>query len=69
MFGDLIELHIAASEELSEKLTVAVDGQPQEVEALTDGSYRVNFEHSPQQQGERLVTIDVAGFDSGGNLG
>ena len=69
VFGDLIELYVAASEELRENLTVAVDGQPQEVEALTDGSYRVNFEHSPQRQGERLVTIDVAGFDTGGNRG
>ena len=69
VFGDLMELNIAASEELSANPAVDVDGQPQEVDMLADGSYRVNFAHPPDQQGERLVTIDVVGFDTGGNRG
>ena len=69
VFGDLMELNIKANEEVDGNPAVQVDGQPQEVEALADGSYRVNFTHPPVQQDERLVTIDVVGFDTGGNRG
>ncbi|MEE3258219.1 MAG: hypothetical protein VX293_03325, partial [Candidatus Latescibacterota bacterium] len=69
VFSELVELRIVASEELRADPTVAIDAVAQEVEALKDGTYRVNFAHPPSQQGERLVDIKVAGFDWGGNEG
>ena len=69
VFSDLVELRIAASEPLREDPTVEVDDIQQEVEELEDGTYRVNFAHSPENQGERVADVEISGFDSGGNEG
>ncbi|HIG53554.1 MAG TPA: hypothetical protein EYQ18_06160 [Candidatus Handelsmanbacteria bacterium] len=69
VFSELLELRIAASEQLREDPEVEVDDELQEVERLDDGTYRVNFLHPPGNQEERMADIEVTGFDPGGNEG
>ena len=69
VFSELLELRIAASEQLREDPEVVVDDELQEVERLDNGTYRVNFPHPPENQEERMVDIWVTGFDPGGNEG
>ena len=69
IFSELVELRIRASEKLRENPTVDIDDEPQEVEQLDDGSYRVNFAHLPTDKSERMVNVAVKGFDPGGNEG
>ena len=69
VFSELLELRIAASEQLREDPEVVVDDELQEVERLDNGTYRVNFPHPPENQEERMVDIWVTGSDPGGNEG